>query len=68
MMQIRINGDEQTFSDQSSLLDILSKLEFVERKGIAVALNNVVVQRAAWENTHLSENDSISIIQATQGG
>jgi sulfur carrier protein len=67
-MQLRINGDEHTFSDQSSLQDILTQLEFADRKGIAVALNNAVVQRTAWENTFLYENDSISIIQATQGG
>jgi len=37
-------------------------------KGLAVAVNDAVVPRANWESFLLNENDTITIIRATQGG
>lgn len=37
-------------------------------KGIAVAVNNVVIPRTTWNAFTLKENDTITIIRATQGG
>ncbi len=37
-------------------------------KGLAVAVNNIVVPRTTWDAFQLKENDTITIIRATQGG
>jgi sulfur carrier protein len=37
-------------------------------KGLAVAVNNTVIPKTAWNNFQLNENDTITIIRATQGG
>ena len=36
--------------------------------GVAVALNGSVVARTEWEGTTLSNDDTIEIIHAVQGG
>jgi sulfur carrier protein len=37
-------------------------------RGLAVAVNNTVIPRTTWSNFQLNENDTITIIHATQGG
>lgn len=37
-------------------------------KGLAVAVNDTVIPRTNWNNFTLKENDTITIIRATQGG
>lgn len=37
-------------------------------KGIAVAVNNLVIPKTSWADTMLRDKDSILIITATQGG
>jgi len=37
-------------------------------RGLAVAVNDTVIPRTTWNNFQLNENDTITIIHATQGG
>ena len=37
-------------------------------RGLAVAVNNKVIPRINWGTFNLNENDTITIIHATQGG
>lgn len=46
----------------------LVEKEIADKSGIAVALNEDVIQKDHWEETLLSENDRILVITATQGG
>jgi len=52
----------------SSLWDLLKKSELESIKGIAVAINHNVIPRSVWKDQLVKEHDSITIIQATQGG
>jgi sulfur carrier protein len=36
--------------------------------GVAVALNESVIRRQDWEDVTLSEEDTVEVIQAQQGG
>jgi sulfur carrier protein len=47
---------------------MVAALGLVERKGVAIAINDEVVPRSAWSVRRLVENDRILVIQATQGG
>ena len=67
-MTITINDEAQALKDVSTLQDLLQSLELVDKTGIAVAINESIVTRAAWADCDLKESDRVTIIQATQGG
>jgi sulfur carrier protein len=65
---IRVNGEREPLV--AATLEILLAAKAVDtgQRGIAVALNGVVVSRAAWSKTELSPGDSVEIVRARQGG
>lgn len=65
-MFVYLNGTEKNFQPKLSLL--LEKENMLEKKGIAVAVNNIVIAKNAWASFELKENDKVLIIQASQGG
>lgn len=67
-MNIRVNDQPRTLAPGATLLDLLRELALAERKGMAVAVNDTVVPRAAWPVHALAESDRVLVIQATQGG
>ncbi len=36
--------------------------------GVAAAVNDEVVSRAAWDATHVAEGDRVEVLTAVQGG
>lgn len=66
-MTITLNHKSQTIEALSTLRDLLTQLS-ISDKGIAIAQNNCVISRVCWDTTQIQENDTITIIQATQGG
>jgi len=67
-MLIYINNEVREFSADPTLFDLLHELQLAEKRGLAVAINNQVIPKKAWVVSTLSENDKVTIIQATQGG
>ncbi|MFT6441544.1 MAG: sulfur carrier protein [Salibacteraceae bacterium] len=67
-MEVIVNNSVTQVQNESSLSELISALNLIEQKGIAIALNNKVVTKTKWESTTLSEKDKITIIKATQGG
>ena len=67
-MEVIVNNSATQVQNESSLSELISALNLIEQKGIAIALNNKVVTKTKWESTTLSEKDKITIIKATQGG
>ena len=51
-----------------TLASLLEEKELINKSGIAVAVNNEVIQKSGWIEKKLKENDSIMVITATQGG
>lgn len=39
-----------------------------DEKGIAIAINEAVINRRAWERVRIKANDKVEIVRATQGG
>jgi sulfur carrier protein len=66
-MIISINNEEKNVSS-TSLNSILQELNFIELKGIAVAVNQEVIPKSDWEHFQINERAEIILIQATQGG
>lgn len=66
-MEVYLNGNI-TESSKESLYDFLDEQDILDRNGIAVALNEEVIPKSAWQNQKIKNNDKILIITATQGG
>ncbi len=67
-MEVFINNQSVPVSDSATLSDILLQHNFLDKKGIAVAVNNFVVSKAEWNSYTVDCADKITIIRATQGG
>ncbi len=69
-MKIQINGQEQQFTEETSikLTDILSEMDVNHQRGIAIAVNDRVIPKSEWTQSELADGDVIEIIRATQGG
>jgi sulfur carrier protein len=67
-MNLIINNECHSVLSPSTLLELIGSINLGEKKGLAVAINQSIIPRNAWESRLLEENDSITIIQATQGG
>jgi sulfur carrier protein len=67
-MEVFINNQSVPVSDSATLSDVLLQHNFLDKKGIAVAVNNFVVSKAEWNSYKVDSADKITIIRATQGG
>lgn len=67
-MEIILNNQKKVISEGTSLEELVYAQLGEKQKGIAVAVNNTVVQKDAWPTQKIKPNDSILIIQASQGG
>ncbi|MCQ2159466.1 MAG: sulfur carrier protein ThiS [Bacteroidales bacterium] len=65
-MKIYINRQE-TETSATTVQELAQSLNLPER-GVALAINNAIVQRSQWAQTTLGEDDRITIIKAAFGG
>jgi len=66
-MNIRVNNIQKTIPSGSSIEDLLLFLNHTQN-GIAVAINEEIILKDNWSRPILNENDTVLLIQATQGG
>ena len=67
-MEIFVNDQAKYIADNSTLYQIIDQLQLENAKGIAVAVNDLVIPRTAWSNHLVKHGDNILLIKATQGG
>jgi sulfur carrier protein len=67
-MNISVNDKIKAVAGSMTLTGLLHELGLAERRGVAVAVNDVVVSRSAWPSHALADGDRVLLIQATQGG
>ena len=63
---IRVNGEEQTFVDES--VDELLRRLAIESRGVAVAIDGEIVQKSQWLVTRIQDGAAIEIVTAVAGG
>jgi sulfur carrier protein len=66
-MRIRINGEERTAPDGTTLDALVSTLTTAS-SGVAAAVNEAVVPRSRWADTPLEAGDRVEVLTAVQGG
>jgi sulfur carrier protein len=66
-VQVWINGDRRELPDGSGVREVLAELG-APSTGVAVAVDGLVVPRAAWAHTTLDDGARIEVLTAVQGG
>jgi sulfur carrier protein len=68
-MKVVVNGDVVDVPEGATVRSVVEMLTGRPGgKGMAVALNAVVVHRGAWDETTLSEEDQVEVLSAIGGG
>ena len=67
MIDIMVNNEPYQFEKAVDLLVLLDRLK-IPGKGIAIAINDVVISRVNWKKTRIRDRDTILVIKAVQGG
>lgn len=62
-MRINLNGQPRSVEPGATLRDLVPA-----ERGVAIALNGVVVPSGSWQSTPVSENDAVEVVTAHQGG
>lgn len=69
MIHLIVNGESTTLHQGDCLTDLLMQLHIpLNRRGIAVAVNDEVVPRSGWPQQTVRNDDRIEIVTAVQGG
>ncbi|HEX4814930.1 MAG TPA: sulfur carrier protein ThiS [Nonomuraea sp.] len=66
-MIVMINGAAHEVADGTTVGQAVRALT-AATTGVAVAVNDEVVTRSAWETTTLSDSDRVEVLTAVQGG
>ncbi|WP_062443405.1 sulfur carrier protein ThiS [Herbidospora daliensis] len=66
-MRITVNGGPCDLDDGATVTQAVHQLT-AQATGIAVAVNDEVVSRGAWDATVLADGDRVEVLTAVQGG
>jgi thiamine biosynthesis protein ThiS len=66
-MRVLVNGDEKDFDTETSLAELVERLDLPALR-IAIELNREVVRRSVWGSTMLKDDDRIEIVHFVGGG
>lgn len=67
MISIILNGETQQIDSNSSIDQLLTKLD-MENKRLAVEINQQIIPRSKFNSHILQESDKVEIVQAIGGG
>jgi sulfur carrier protein len=68
-MTIELNGERIELRAGASVAELVKRAGAGdERRGVAVAIDGEVVPRSAWEQTVVSEGQTVEVVGAIQGG
>ncbi len=65
-INITVNGEQHTVTENYSLTDLLQLLEVEGR--LAIDVNGEIIPRSTHSDYRLSENDRVEIVHAIGGG
>ena len=66
-MKLIVNGHEKEFDENTTLFQVLEKLELVG-KVMAAAVNMEIVKQDTWENYVLKDGDKLELLDFVGGG
>ncbi|MDC5699162.1 sulfur carrier protein ThiS [Intrasporangium calvum] len=66
-MNVIVNGEERLVPPDTTVAGLVAALDLPSR-GIAIALDRVIVPRSLWASERLSPGAEVEIVTAMQGG
>ncbi|GAB3205641.1 sulfur carrier protein ThiS [Marinactinospora thermotolerans] len=66
-MDVIVNGERRDLAPGTTVADLVRSLTDATG-GVAVAVNDEVVPKAAWSGTPVSAEDRVDVLTAVQGG
>lgn len=66
-MKVIVNGQARDLPDGSTVASVVAEVTEAAA-GVAVALNDEVVRRGAWDATAVRDADRLEVLTAVQGG
>jgi len=66
-VNVIVNGTPRQVAEGISVRDAVG-LVTAAATGVAAAVNDEVVSRAAWDSTLLADGDQVEVLTAVQGG
>jgi sulfur carrier protein len=66
--RIRVNGKDEELSGGATVAELLKARGIVRPRGVAVAVNGVVVPAGAWSAASLAVGDEVEIVRPFGGG
>lgn len=68
-LRVIVNGAARDLPAQASVLDVARLLGIADdQMGVAIACAGIVVRRADWSTTKLSDDDHVEVVRAAAGG
>ncbi len=66
-MKLIVNGHEKEFAENTTLLQVLEKLDLVG-KVMAAAVNMEIVKQDTWQSHVLKDGDKLELLDFVGGG
>lgn len=68
-MNVLVNGEERELEAGATVASVVASLPSApDGRGVAVAVDGLVVRRAEWSNTSVAPGARIEVVVAVQGG
>ncbi|MCZ4079131.1 sulfur carrier protein ThiS [Rhodococcus sp. H36-A4] len=64
---VTVNGEDHLLTEEMTMRQLLEHLS-MPPKGIAVAVDGVVLPKSRWDSTTVSKGWTIDVLTAVQGG
>ena len=66
-LRVVINGEPRSVEPATTVRALLERIG-AQGDGVAVAVNDELVLRSAWDDTRLHEDDRVEVLSAAPGG
>lgn len=66
-MEVIVNGERRPLADGATVAEAV-RLITAATSGVAAAVNDEIVSRAAWNTTPVADGDRVEVLTAVQGG
>ncbi|HWE13703.1 MAG TPA: sulfur carrier protein ThiS [Solirubrobacteraceae bacterium] len=68
-MKVIVNGEPRRLHDGATVASVVAMLDVAPgARGLAVAVDGVVVARSRWAETELHDGSQVEVVAAIQGG
>jgi sulfur carrier protein len=67
-MEVTVNQQKHIVRENCTVQVLISDVLRQQMRGIAIAIDKLIVPKSQWDRHNLKSGDDIIIIKATQGG